>query len=207
VIGDNGATRRNSLREEQKRLTRSKLLESALEVFTEKGYSRATIDDIVTGAGASRGTFYLYFPAKAAVIVELIESGWVAQLTAVLDDLRTMDAASEKDVEAWLGRFIGTYRRHAPTLRAWAQATTEEHPLLSQTDEFIRMMIEAATVAIEKAPSRVRQPKRASQAEIMAMALVFELERVCFYKFVRRWDVPDSIQQVLATRWHAALGG
>ncbi len=41
--------------------TRVRLLQSALQVFTNKGPEATTIDDVIAAAGVSRGTFYNHF--------------------------------------------------------------------------------------------------------------------------------------------------
>ena len=52
--------------------TRRALLESALNVFGEKGYHRAAVDDIVSRAGRSKGTAYFHFPSKEAIFRALV---------------------------------------------------------------------------------------------------------------------------------------
>ncbi len=44
--------------------TREELLERAKSIFSEKGYHRASVSDIVSSMGIARGTFYLYFRNK-----------------------------------------------------------------------------------------------------------------------------------------------
>src|ERR1700712_4472396 len=64
---------RQSLREAQKQFTRQRLLDSAVEEFSERGYSATTVDDIVSRAGATRATFYLHFKGKSELVLELME--------------------------------------------------------------------------------------------------------------------------------------
>lgn len=52
--------------------TRQRLLEAAETVFGEEGFDRASITAITGMAGVAQGTFYLYFPDKKAVFVELV---------------------------------------------------------------------------------------------------------------------------------------
>jgi len=52
--------------------TRQKLLDAAETVFGESGYERASIVEITRSAGVAQGTFYVYFPSKKAVFVELV---------------------------------------------------------------------------------------------------------------------------------------
>lgn len=52
--------------------TRQKILDSAEEVFGETGFDRASIAEITRRAGVGQGTFYIYFPDKTAILVELV---------------------------------------------------------------------------------------------------------------------------------------
>ncbi len=46
---------------ERRQKMRMRLVESALEVFDEKGIEATVIDDVISAAGVARGTFYNYF--------------------------------------------------------------------------------------------------------------------------------------------------
>ncbi|MFQ5852152.1 MAG: TetR/AcrR family transcriptional regulator [Candidatus Binatia bacterium] len=50
------------------------VLHSAKEVFSEKGFHKASISDIIQRAGIARGTFYLYFKNKRHIFDCLLES-------------------------------------------------------------------------------------------------------------------------------------
>jgi AcrR family transcriptional regulator len=52
---------------------REQLLRHARDVFAEKGYHNAKIDDIVAHARVARGTFYLHFEDKRRVFEELVD--------------------------------------------------------------------------------------------------------------------------------------
>jgi AcrR family transcriptional regulator len=52
---------------------RTQLLEHARDVFAEKGYHAAKIDDIVAHANVARGTFYLHFDDKRGIFEELVD--------------------------------------------------------------------------------------------------------------------------------------
>ncbi|HLR61896.1 MAG TPA: TetR family transcriptional regulator [Lentibacillus sp.] len=49
------------------------IIQSAIEVFREKGIDKATVSDIVKGAGIAQGTFYLYFSSKLSVMLSIAE--------------------------------------------------------------------------------------------------------------------------------------
>ena len=48
------------------------VLDAALELFTQKGFSAARVDDIAAKAGISKGAVYLYFPSKEAILEGLV---------------------------------------------------------------------------------------------------------------------------------------
>lgn len=48
------------------------VLDAAIELFMEKGFAATRVDDIAKRAGLSKGTVYLYFPSKEAVLEGLV---------------------------------------------------------------------------------------------------------------------------------------
>ncbi len=56
--------------------TREKILQAAKQVFLEKGYSRATVDEIMAQASLGKGTMYLYFESKEDLFVSVVEQAW-----------------------------------------------------------------------------------------------------------------------------------
>ena len=56
-----------------KRVKREALLQSAYDLFTEKGYARTTIEDITKHAGVAKGTYYLYYKDKEDIRRHLIQ--------------------------------------------------------------------------------------------------------------------------------------
>ena len=55
--------------------TRKQLLEAALAVIGEKGYSAATVNEIVDAAGVSKGVAYYHFKSKAVMAESILEEG------------------------------------------------------------------------------------------------------------------------------------
>src|SRR3954453_1657742 len=91
-----------NLREAQKQMTRLRLVEAAAESFRTRGYAATTIDDVVTGAGATRPTFYLHFKTKADLIGELGRPAR-AEVAELNDRLRAAAASGRgDDIRAYL---------------------------------------------------------------------------------------------------------
>jgi TetR/AcrR family transcriptional regulator, acrAB operon repressor len=58
---------------EESALTRSAILDAALEVFAEKGYSHSTLNDIARKAGFTRGAVYWHFSDKNDLFIALAD--------------------------------------------------------------------------------------------------------------------------------------
>lgn len=50
--------------------TKKILHDTAVKLFSEKGYDMVSVDDITSEAGTAKGTFYLYFKNKEHIILE-----------------------------------------------------------------------------------------------------------------------------------------
>jgi AcrR family transcriptional regulator len=51
---------------------RQRIIQSALLLFNRHGFAAASIDDIMAGAGMTRGGFYSYFRSKSELYAEAI---------------------------------------------------------------------------------------------------------------------------------------
>ncbi len=71
----------NDLRAERKlqrkRENKKFILEAAEKVFSQKGYSRATVDDISDEAQFSKATIYRYFDSKSDIFSEIIMASFL----------------------------------------------------------------------------------------------------------------------------------
>lgn len=74
--------------------TRQRLLDAALPVFAEKGFGRASVEDVCDRAGYTRGAFYSNFSS----LDELFLAMWEQRSAALLESLgESLEAASEED--------------------------------------------------------------------------------------------------------------
>ncbi len=83
--GDDRAARRREQR-------RGEILAAAKQVFAERGFHRASINDIIEAAGIARGTFYLYFSSKNAVFESILDDA-IEGLSARISRVEVGDGA------------------------------------------------------------------------------------------------------------------
>jgi AcrR family transcriptional regulator len=96
--------RRLTRAEEQAR-TRSRLLEAAAEVISQRGLDRATLDEMAAFAGLTKGAIYSNFASKDDVVVALIEARLESHfegLENAIDGSGELTAQTTQAAQAWL---------------------------------------------------------------------------------------------------------
>ncbi len=69
--------------QERSRTRRQRLLDAALAVFTEHGYSDTAIDQVARASDTSKGGLYFHFPSKQALFLALLDESSAALLERV----------------------------------------------------------------------------------------------------------------------------
>lgn len=59
---------------EHKQRTRARIVESARVLFNRRGFEQVTIDDVMRGAGLTRGGFYKHFASKDELYAAAVQS-------------------------------------------------------------------------------------------------------------------------------------
>ena len=72
---------------------KQQILAAAQDVFGRHGFEKARMDDIAAAAGISKGTVYLYFPGKEALIHAMLEAFFEPPL-AMLQALSVADGTA-----------------------------------------------------------------------------------------------------------------
>jgi AcrR family transcriptional regulator len=96
--------------------TRDKILQAALEIFAEKGYHRALVDDIVRASRTSKGAVYHHFPNKEALFLALVDQFSARLAEAMAAAIGGAHGALGK-VQAALTAGLETFSRHRELAR------------------------------------------------------------------------------------------
>lgn len=153
---------------------RTAIVDAAVTLFRQKGYSATGINDIVGLAGAPRGSVYHYFPAGKAAIGEAAvrEAGrrvceTVTALAAEAPDAGALVKAHARLLAQWMAR--SGWRDGAPMATVLLESAPGDPAitaagLAAQTEW--RRIIEGKLVADGFAPAR------AERLAVMAVALL-----------------------------------
>ncbi|MCW2236177.1 TetR/AcrR family transcriptional regulator [Azospirillum canadense] len=79
------------------------IVDAALDVFGERGFAAARLDDVAARAGVSKGTLYLYFPNKEELFKAVVRSAIVPNLEMAERLLAGAEGPSFAVLEALLG--------------------------------------------------------------------------------------------------------
>jgi AcrR family transcriptional regulator len=71
--------------------TRARIIESAMDLFAQKGFEVTSVADICEAAGVSKGAFYHHFPSKQAIFQQGMEE-WVESIDRQLALVRETGA-------------------------------------------------------------------------------------------------------------------
>ncbi|HVZ68960.1 MAG TPA: TetR/AcrR family transcriptional regulator [Rhizomicrobium sp.] len=86
------------------------ILDAALAVFAEKGFSAARMEDISRRAGVTKGTIYLYFDSKEALFKALVRESLAPTVQGVIEQVRAYKGPS-RDLLVLVLTTVGTFIR------------------------------------------------------------------------------------------------
>ncbi|NMO17339.1 TetR/AcrR family transcriptional regulator [Pyxidicoccus fallax] len=139
--------------------TRAKLLKAAESVFGEKGYERASIADITRKGGVALGTFYVYFPDKQSIFVEVVDE-LGTRLRRLIGE-STAGCANRMEVEReGLRTFFQFVRQHPNLYRIVRQAEfVDEACYRRYYDRFAKGYVRGLTQAMDDGEVRRMDPE------------------------------------------------
>lgn len=91
--------------------TRERLLEAAEQVFAEKGYHGAVVDDIIRVSDSSKGGFYFHFPNKQAIFLALVDA-LVPKLAITVERAIASEPEPVAQLDAALRTVLDLFARH-----------------------------------------------------------------------------------------------
>lgn len=83
------------------------MVQAALEVFAERGFASARLDDVAARAGVAKGTIYLYFDTKDALFEAVVKS----RILPTVERIEALAAGGEGPSEGLLCTALGGFYR------------------------------------------------------------------------------------------------
>jgi AcrR family transcriptional regulator len=181
--------------------TRSRLRDAAREVFAERGFAAARVEDVVAVAGVSHGTFYTYFTNKADALDALIDET-ARELQAVVEEpWDGPDAA--RAIAAVIERFVDVFAEHADVVGTWLEASAHEPHFRQRLREVRGGYIERVAQQLDPALAGTGHDPHVAAAALVAMVEGYATQGL------RADDETDRAARVrtLAALWFGGLLG
>ena len=188
----------------------AEILDAALAVFAEKGFSGARMDDIAQRAGVTKGTIYLYFESKDAVFRGLVQESIGATIQAATQAAESFEG-SAADLLRMVLRGIGAFIRESDriVLPKLFIAEAGNFPALAEfyrrevVDRGLGLLTSVIARGIARGEFRAVEPEHVARICIGPL-LVAVFWRTTFAKFD---TVPYDLQGLIETHIDVLLRG
>jgi AcrR family transcriptional regulator len=185
----------------QGRQTMRRLLDAGRTVFERRGFHAARVDDIVSAARTSHGTFYLYFSNKEDLFKALAYDT-LHEMAVLVDSLGpvTADDAGRAELRRWVDSFCEIYAAHGTVIRAWTEGQVLDVALAREGGSMLLQLASTLATRIEEHPTSGIDPKAAGVA-CLAM-----LERFSYFEQAHQVSVDrDAMVDTLTTAAYAGF--
>jgi AcrR family transcriptional regulator len=158
---ENGAMKKRTgparpRRQRRKEARPSEIVAAATEVFAERGFGAAKLEEVARRAGVAKATVFVYFPTKQDLFRAVAQSVLSSNLSRLEGAARDLDRPLSEFVPILLGQVatVGESRVSAVIRLLIAEART--FPDLAQVwnDEVLSKVLGLVTSAIERAQAR-----------------------------------------------------
>ena len=145
-------------REREKELRRNAIIDAAEEVFVERGFTGATIDQIAKKAELAKGTIYLYFKSKEGLLLAVYLKLMDIIEEKILDDMDKEETGigklkSLKKISADSVKSMKKYAAFDKYVVAFATDFDRENPLLKELlqkrDRLLNSIVHAIELGME----------------------------------------------------------
>ncbi|MFZ5987123.1 MAG: TetR/AcrR family transcriptional regulator [Bacillota bacterium] len=96
--------------------TKSRILKAAEQLFIENGFDKTPVSQIVKKAGVAQGTFYLYFPTKDDVLLDIIRDHLRDMLLCITQYINPL-IPSLDDIDNVIKAFVQFMNKHKDIMK------------------------------------------------------------------------------------------
>lgn len=139
--------------------TRARIFNTALVIFRERGFERATMRDIAEAAGVATGAAYYYFDSKEAIVMAFYERAqhdMHAELEAKLVRCRTLESRLRTIITEKFEYFapnrtlLGALSAHADPDHPLSPFSEETRPIRDSDASFFEAAVQDSGVKLPK---------------------------------------------------------
>lgn len=189
--------------------TRAKILEAARAIFAERGFAKATAEEISTRAGVGYGTFYLYFTDKRQALHTILSQvdDQLYQLGQIEGEQSSLGLGALAPIKATLNAFFDSFKVNADVLKICHELSATDPDFKSQHDKVRARLVDKIKEHILKGQELGNA--RPVDPEITSIALAGLVETIAIEWFFnnRPWDREKVIQSIGTLYYNAIVKG
>lgn len=196
-------------RQRRKDARPSEIIEAAIEIFGERGFGAARLEDVARRAGVAKGTVFVYFPTKEELFRAVAQSVLATHLGRLQSVATELDKPIPELVPLLLGQaatVIGQGR--LPAMMRLLIAESRQFPDLARVwhDEVVCKVLGLLTAMIEQA--QARGEIRPGNARLFAFSILGPmLASALFREVFRDTALLPDVQELAAQHAQVVLGG
>jgi len=156
---------------------RAELAEVALRLWAERGFDQTPVAAIAAEAGVAKGTFYLYFETKQALLLEVLRrNSLVPNILTLIDDLQ------HHGLEAAVTAFVRGAWRHLSAHRDLVLVVMRELPThLDAAREVVeRVIVPSNQVVAGYLEARISPERAAELSSVISVRALVGMVLVVF---------------------------
>lgn len=158
-------------------LPRLSLLAAGEAVISQKGFARATVEDIAAYANVSPDVFYAHFSGKGALLRALCDR-WVTQMTTVTNDATRSGiwatATPSEMIDVAARSAIDAIYDHAPIVRAVLSQCATDRMLATSLEKIGTLLTRRVMKIIKESKEKHQKQKHIGEREV-AFALLLAI--------------------------------
>ncbi len=161
--------------------TEDRIREAAKQVFTQKGFAAARMQEIADAAGINKGLLHYYFQNKEKLFLSVFSEA-LDRFTPKVNEIFESEATLEQKIEQFIEAYLGVFLEY-PHLPAFVLGEMNRHP-----EEFVRSILSRkelpnpmkllVQLQVEADAGRIRP--------VSPLHLVMNVVAMCIFPFVAR---------------------
>jgi len=158
------------IRQKKMNRKRRQILKSAFEIFAQKGYAEATVEEIAKHAKVGKGTVFIYFPTKLDLLLEAFRAHSI--YTEVSDPNRLIESKDDREILKNLAlKSFKHYKKNWKLRRLWMMEAIKLSPKSSKL--FYRTMALPITQALQQYITKRQEEGKFREGDSFILARTF----------------------------------
>jgi len=196
-------------RQRRKEARPSEIIAAAIEIFGERGFGKARLEDVARRAGVAKGTVFVYFPTKEDLFRAVAQTVLSSHLQRLQTAAADLDRPVAEIVPLLLGLAAGVMSEgRLPTMMRLLIAESRAFPDLARVwhDEVVSKVLALLTAALERA--QARGEIRPGNARLQAFSIIGPILAATLFREVFRETAPlPDLAELASQHAQAVLHG